>query len=101
MRALTVAQEILTFLKGFRHEAQGEASEALEHDVQYIESCIALLKSGQKDQINEVWRGVQKISKFFGGDYLSTVDDEDKLNNLLDDFFRELLDAVTESRSHP
>ena len=97
-KALLIAQKMLDFLKGIRSATKGDALTALKHDIEYIKNCISSLESRQRDKIEEVWQGVQNIDKFFGGDYLSSPLEEEKLDGLMDEFFHELLDAVAEVR---
>ena len=46
------------------------AQVALREDIEFMEIALEVLRAGQPDDINELWRRVQSLSRFFGGDYL-------------------------------
>ena len=90
---------LLSFLTSMRDEKglNTAATTALQDDLEFVRTSIAVLREADADAINALWSRVQFLSRFFGGDYLP----RDKYNewvNLCESFKGEVLDAVVQVR---
>jgi hypothetical protein len=97
--ALETAEKIRTLLTELRQtDISDDARYALAKDTQYIEKCISILTSADNEAVEALWRDVQYLSRFFGGDYVSG-DNQRRLTELSDQFQKSLLDVVVRTRS--
>ena len=97
--ALAAAENLRAFLAGIK--TNGSLSEsklfALEQDHAYAEKCVAILSGQDPRAINDLWKEIQYLSRFFGGDYAQGVDQR-QLEKLLDDLHTAVLDVVLSLR---
>jgi hypothetical protein len=70
---------------------------ALQKDLQYLEKCASVLAGEDNDAINDLWREVQYLSRFFGG--YAEGEDQRHLQKLMDDFETALLEEIVVLRS--
>ncbi|NVN99667.1 MAG: hypothetical protein HXX17_10105 [Geobacteraceae bacterium] len=70
---------------------------ALERDRKFIDFATVSLASKNPDTINELWRQVQCLSHFFGGDYIKYYRPV-KFNSLMEEIFDQMLETVAEIR---
>jgi hypothetical protein len=71
---------------------------ALERDITYLDKCASVLATGNINAVNDLWREVQYLSRFFGEGY-AEGDDERYLYQLMHDFHTALLDETVALRS--
>ena len=70
-KSLEVANRLKAFLNemGAINLIGSDAQLALDKDREYMEKSILILSSDNIDKINGLWREIQYLSRFFGGDY--------------------------------
>src|SRR5688572_24275794 len=70
-KSLDVANKLKAFLDemGSTNIIGFDAQQALHKDREFMEKSIAVLSSANVDKINGLWKEVQYLSRFFGGDY--------------------------------
>lgn len=72
-------------LKIERGQMSDDARRALNQDLKYIERAIDVLNGSDADAVMSLWREVQYLSKFFGGDY-ATGENRLRLDELSSSF---------------
>lgn len=96
--SLEVARKLKAFLDQMgTNLVEPDAQLSLQKDKQYMEKSIAILSSDDADSINGLWREVQYLSRFFGGDY-AQGSDQSLLLQLMDEFGEALLDDIVSLR---
>ena len=99
-KALGAAEKLRSFLAEFEKDTNLSPSklQVLETDCNYVQKCIAVLSGGNPDAINELWREIQHLSQFFGGDYAQGKDQQ-QLIILMDELQGAVLDLIVSLRS--
>jgi hypothetical protein len=99
-RSLKVVEELGAHLRGImtKQSLSPRAALALQKDMQYLEKCASMLTSQDSNAINDLWREVQYLSRFFGEGY-AEGDDQYRLQKLMDDFETALLEEIVLLRS--
>jgi hypothetical protein len=100
-QSLKVARNIKSFLAEMETTSTLSSDEryALDKDKKYIDKSIAILSGNDSAAINDLWREVQYMSQFFGGDY-AEGSNQLRLLDLMDQFETALLDDVVAMRSN-
>ena len=98
LNSLRVAHRLKAFLDQMGTNLIGsDAQLSLYKDKEYMEKSIAILSSDDTESINGLWREVQYLSRFFGGDY-AQGSDQSRLLQLMDEFADALLDDIVSLR---
>jgi hypothetical protein len=97
--ALAAAEHLRDFLAGIKTNGSLSKSKlvALEQDHAYAEKCVAILSGQDPRAINDLWKEIQCLSQFFGGDY-SQGANQRQLEKLLDDLHTAVLEVVVSLR---
>jgi hypothetical protein len=97
--ALAAAENIRDFLAGIKRSNSLSESKllALEQDYEYVEKCIAILYGRDPGAINDLWKEIQYLSQFFGGDYAQGPNQR-QLEKLLDNLHTAVLELVVSLR---
>lgn len=99
INAIDAAEDIrLLLTQLLQQQMSTSARSALAEDLKYIEIAIRVLKTGDPNAIDDLWREAQYLSRFFGGDY-AVGEDKRRLIKLCNIFQDALLDRVSEIRS--
>jgi hypothetical protein len=74
-----------------------DAQLALYKDREFMEKSIAILSSDNVDEINGLWREVQYLSRFFGGDY-AQGSNQTRLLQLMNEFEEAVFEDIVSLR---
>jgi hypothetical protein len=98
--ALNVVKRMHEFLTelGSRGSLSQRATHSLNKDLGYLQRAADILSARDTDAVNDLWREVQYISRFFGEGY-AEGSDQQKLLKLMDEFETALLDDIVVLRS--
>lgn len=93
--AREAAERLGTFLEEMRRNnlMPVAARNALEEDARYIEKSVKILTDGDVEAIRSLWKEVQQLSHFFGGDY-AEGSNQVRLLSLMDEFQTALLEDM-------
>ena len=97
--SLEAARNLKAFLDemGATDVIGSDAQLALHKDTQYMERSIAILTSDNVDHINELWREIQYLSRFFGGDY-AQGSNQTRLLQLMSEFEEAVCEDIVSLR---
>jgi hypothetical protein len=97
--ALAAAENLRDFLAGIKTNDSLSESKlaALEQDYAYADKCVAILSGQDTRAINDLWREIQYLSQFFGGDYAQGANQR-QLEKLLDELHTAVLEVVVSLR---
>ena len=98
--SLLVARKMREFITELRTRTalSPRASHCLEKDLTYLEKSIEVLSGNDPDCVNDLWREVQYLSRFFGEGYAEGKDQR-QLHDLMEEFESALLDDIVVLRS--
>jgi len=98
-KSLNVATRLKAFLDeiGATILIGSDAQLALHKDREFMEKSIAILSSDNVDQINGLWREVQYLSRFFGGDYAQSSN-QARLSELMSEFEEAVFEDIVSLR---
>jgi hypothetical protein len=98
--ALEAAEELGSFLEEMRRNniIPNAARDALEEDARYIKKSMRILCNGDVEAIRSLWKEVQQLSHFFGGDY-AEGSNQVQLLKLMDEFQTALLEDMVIMRA--
>lgn len=95
--------EVAHRLKAFLDEIDAtnliasDAQLALHKDREYMEKSIEILSSDNVDEINGLWREIQYLSRFFGGDY-AQGSNQTRLLQLMSEFEEAVFEDIVSLR---
>lgn len=97
--SLNVANRLKAFLDemGATNLIGSDAQLALHKDREFMTNTIAILSSGNVDELNGLWREVQFLSRFFGGDY-AQGSNQTRLLQLMSEFEEAVFDDIVSLR---
>ena len=97
--ALAAAENLRNFLAGIKSNNSLSESKlvALQQDQAYAEKCVAILSGQDTRAINDLWKEIQYLSQFFGGDYAQGAN-QMRLEKLLDELHTAVLEVVVSQR---
>ena len=97
--ALAAAENLRDFLARTKRNNSLSESKlvALEQDYAYAEKCVTILCGQDTRAINDLWKEIQYLSQFFGGDYAQGVNQRE-LEKLLDELHTAVLELVVSLR---
>lgn len=98
--ALAAAENLRDFLADIKrsNSLSEDKFVALEQDYAYAEKCITILSGQDKRAINDLWKEIQYLSQFFGGDYVQAANQR-RLEKLLDELHTAVLELVVSLRT--
>jgi hypothetical protein len=98
--ALAAAENLRDFLVAIKRNNSLSETKlvALEQDNDYVERCIAILSGRDTRAINDLWKEIQYLSQFFGGDYAQGTNQK-QLQKLSEDLHTAVLELVVSLRS--
>ena len=98
--SLRVVQRMRDFLTELqrRQSLTARAAYSLGKDITYLEKCVGVLSGNDPDSVNDLWREVQYLSRFFGEGY-AVAEDQQRLQQLMEEFESALLDDIVVLRS--
>ena len=97
--ALKAAENLRDFLAGIKTNDSLSESKlvALEQDYAYVEKCVATLSRQDERAISDLWKEIQYLSQFFGGDYAQGTN-QFQLQKLSGDLHTAVLELVVSLR---
>src|SRR5688572_14328531 len=98
--SLPVARRMREFLTELRSRASlsARANHCLEKDLTYLEKSVRVLSGKDPDSVNDLWREVQYLSRFFGEGY-AEGQDQRQLQDLMEEFESALLEDIAVLRT--
>jgi hypothetical protein len=98
--AVLVANELLATCAAAASSEPTDADlESFSRDKAFLEKAISAFAAGDPEAINLVWRDVQHLSRFFGGDYVMHSNGSEDFERQCDELFDATLELVSSFRA--